>query len=102
MLKQKSKSMGLSRFRDPVVSRNREPARATMGERIKALREDRGLNQGELGALLGVSAQAVCQWETGVTINIKPDPFARMLDLFEVDYRYLIWGRNSVPPLKTA
>ena len=33
--------------------------------RIKALREEVGLSQREMGARIGVSGPAVAQWETG-------------------------------------
>ncbi len=41
-----------------------QPADATVGERIAALRRDRGLSQARLAAATGVSRSAVAQWET--------------------------------------
>lgn len=38
---------------------------ANIGERIKAARKNAGLTQKELGDILGVSFQAIAQWETG-------------------------------------
>ena len=35
----------------------------TLGQRIQALRKEKGLSQEALGEALGVSRQAVSQWE---------------------------------------
>jgi DNA-binding XRE family transcriptional regulator len=101
MLKTKSKSIGLSRFRDPVIIGDGGGISTadTMGERIRALREQAGLTQTELGDRVGVSFSAVNQWESGATQNIKTEPFARLLDLFGVDHCFLVWGRKTIPPL---
>ena len=40
--------------------------RVTIAQKIKAYRVENGLSQSEFGALLGVSAQAVCKWEQTV------------------------------------
>lgn len=37
--------------------------RVTIAEKIKAYRSAKNLSMKEFGALLGVSAQAVCKWE---------------------------------------
>lgn len=37
----------------------------TIGERIKKIRQEKGLSQKELGEKLGVSQQMIGQWETG-------------------------------------
>ncbi len=39
-----------------------------MGEKIKALRKEKGISQEALAQVLGVSFQAVSKWETGVTM----------------------------------
>lgn len=40
-----------------------------LGNRIRALRVDRGLTQDELAQALHVTAQAVSKWETGVSLR---------------------------------
>ena len=37
----------------------------TLGQRIQALRKEKGLSQEALGEALGVSRQAVSKWEQG-------------------------------------
>lgn len=39
----------------------------TIGERIAELRRKSGMTQEELASLLGISAQSVSKWETGVS-----------------------------------
>jgi transcriptional regulator with XRE-family HTH domain len=45
----------------------------TLGPRLAAIRNDRGLTQAELAALIGVSRQTINSWENGGThwIDIK-------------------------------
>jgi transcriptional regulator with XRE-family HTH domain len=39
---------------------------ADLGRRLRAARTSAGLSQEALGALVGVTGKAVCQWETAV------------------------------------
>ena len=41
--------------------------REDLGEKIRRFRRERGLTQGQLGKILGVSAQAVSKWERSKT-----------------------------------
>jgi transcriptional regulator with XRE-family HTH domain len=45
-------------------------SRYEIGSRIRKSREERGLNQRELGALIGVSSNRVSNWEQGLN---RPD-----------------------------
>jgi transcriptional regulator with XRE-family HTH domain len=65
---------------------------STMGERIKVLREARGLTQAQVGKAVGVSKGAVSHWENGVTANIKLVTFLRLLEVLRTDYEYLVFG----------
>lgn len=47
----------------------------TVAEKIKAERERRGLSLAQFGEQLGVTRQAVCNWELGVT---KPNDDMRI------------------------
>lgn len=67
----------------------------TMGERIAALRKEKGLSQEALGELVGVTRQAVSKWESDRAIpdvnncvamsKVFNIPLANLLELEEVD-----------------
>ncbi len=69
----------------------------TMGDRIRSLRQARGLNQFELAKLVGVTKSAVCQWEDGSTANIKLTNFMALLRALGTDAAFLIWGADRAP-----
>jgi transcriptional regulator with XRE-family HTH domain len=69
----------------------------TMGDRIKTLREARGLTQEQLGKLVGVSKSAVSQWEDGSTKNIKLTTFLGLIEALRTDYEYLVFGADRGP-----
>jgi transcriptional regulator with XRE-family HTH domain len=69
----------------------------TMGDRIKALREARGLTQTQLGELCGVSKSAVSQWEDGTTTDIKLVPFLKLQEALSTDGHYLVYGPDRGP-----
>lgn len=54
----------------------------TMGERIKALREEKKMSQEELGKLCGVNRAAVNKWETGQVENIKRSTIQKLSEIF--------------------
>jgi transcriptional regulator with XRE-family HTH domain len=83
----------------------------TMGQRIKRLREARQWSQAQLGELVGVSLQAVSQWELDQTENVKLVPFLRLAKVLDTDPHYLVFGAGrgvqelskpvqAVPPKK--
>ncbi len=55
----------------------------TVGQTIKMCRKDKGMTQGELAALIGVSVQAVSKWETdsGMPDISQIVPLAKVLDV---------------------
>lgn len=67
-------------------------AMETMGQRIKRLREARQWTQEALADLVGVSLQAVSQWELDLTANVKLVPFLRLAKVLETDPHYLVFG----------
>jgi transcriptional regulator with XRE-family HTH domain len=69
----------------------------TLGARIKALREARGLTLQDLADLCGVTRQAVQQWESGATADIKLDPFLRLAKALATDPWFLKWGPTREP-----
>lgn len=70
----------------------RRATRASISERIAALRRERGLTQEQLGAMVGVSAQAVSKWETGGAPDVELLP--RLADQLGVSIDAL-FGRSS-------
>lgn len=60
-----------------------------LGEQIKNLRMDKGLNQVELAKILGVTKQSVSNWENE---NIMPsvDMLIKIANFFSVSTDYLL------------
>ena len=70
-----------------------------IGRRIRFLREQAGITQGELAKIIGVSRMSVTHWETE-----RAEPFyeavIKMADYFKVTADYLL-GRDNPPPTPT-
>jgi transcriptional regulator with XRE-family HTH domain len=69
-------------------------AMPTMADRIKSLREARGITQTELAGVVGVTRAAVSQWESGLVANIKLQTFLKLCDALHTDPQYLIHGSD--------
>ena len=74
-----------------------------MGDRIKELREARGMTQEELGEKIGVQKSAIRKYEKGSVENIKRSAIKIMSELFQVSPLYLMGlddsaNRPSPPP----
>ena len=78
------------------------PHMQTMGDRIRLLRNAKGLNQEELGRLCGVTGAAVSMWENGATANIKSEPLFKLLRTLGTDLAYLIYGPDRLPAEEVA
>lgn len=63
-----------------------------MGSRIKFLRKSRDLTLDALGDIVGVSGQAVHQWESGSTANLKLENFLKFCAFFGVEPYWLAFG----------
>ena len=72
-------------------------AMVTMAERIKVLRQGRGLSVDDLADRCGVSRSAVYQWEQGAVEGIKPINFVRLLYALQTTADYLVWGADGPP-----
>lgn len=72
----------------------------TMGERIKRVRENRGLDQKAVADIVGVTAAAISQWESGATKGIKPENFLRFCAYFSVDPWAMVFGPEGDPSPK--
>ena len=53
-------------------------------EKIKLLRNKKGLSQEELGNLVGVQKAAINKYETGRVVNIKKSMLQKLADALEV------------------
>ena len=60
------------------------------GDRIKQLRNEKGLTQEELGDLLGVKKAAIQKYENGAIVNLKVDTIKKLSDIFKVSPNYII------------
>jgi DNA-binding XRE family transcriptional regulator len=70
-------------------------AMETMGDRIRLLRQSKGLTQEQLGDRLGVSKVAVSQWETGGTSNVRLKTFLALVEELGTTPHYLIFGPDN-------
>jgi transcriptional regulator with XRE-family HTH domain len=73
----------------------------TMGQRIKALREARGMSQQEIADVVGVSKSAVSQWELGQSKDIKLRTFLALLEALRTDMEYLVYGAARKAPAES-
>lgn len=62
----------------------------TMGEKIKALRTEKGLTQPELAKQINTTKQAIFKYENGIVTNIPSDKIERLAELFDVSPAYLM------------
>lgn len=64
------------------------------GERLKGLREEKGLRQEDIGTIVGVGKSTISQYESG---KRQPDPLTlqKIADYFSVTLDYL-FGRNDL------
>lgn len=70
----------------------------TTGEKIKALRKQKGLTQTALGEMIGVQKNAVSKWECGRVEAIPTDTIKALASLFGVRPSYLIdeWDNDPI------
>lgn len=70
----------------------------TLGQRIKAARKrlPGSPSQGQIAEQLGVSTQAVSQWERGED-NPLPERYPDLRKVLKVTYKWLLEGRGTVP-----
>ena len=67
----------------------------SIGERISALRKERGMSQGQLADALEVSRQAVSKWEND---QASPDTIKliKLAEVLNTEVEYLATGRRPV------
>lgn len=68
----------------------------TLGEKIRAAREDAGITQEELGKLCGTTKQTIYKYETGVVTNIPLDRIEKIAAAIGVTAAFLLgWDEPS-------
>lgn len=66
-----------------------------MGQKIKSMRESRGMTLEELGDKVGVGKSTVRKWETGAIANMRRDKIAKIADALGCSASYLMgWDDN--------
>lgn len=63
---------------------------ATVGDRIRYYREDRGLTQMELAARVGIGYATISKWETNVIKNIPFERLCTIADALDVTPNILL------------
>lgn len=71
-------------------------------QRIKRLREARGLSQQAVADKVGVSRVAVTKWESGMTANLKLGNLLSLCELFGVSVEELVRGAAKAGGAQTA
>lgn len=67
----------------------------SFGNRLKQRREELGMKQGELGALLGVTGSAIGNYENGVS-SPKADVLYKVFDALKCDANFLFQDEMSI------
>lgn len=70
----------------------------TVGERIKATREDKGITQGELAKAAHTTKQTIYKYESGIVTNIPYDKMVAISDYLGVSGPYLMGWENLPSP----
>lgn len=73
----------------------------TIGENIKAAREDKDLTQSELGRIIGASARVVGNWEKGIN-NPGLDSLVALCTALDVTPAYLLNYQDASDAASTA
>ena len=70
-----------------------------MAQRIKALRQEKGLTLEQVAAVVGVGKSTVRKWETGMIANMKRDKIAGLAKALGTTTDYLMgWPENNNSP----
>lgn len=68
----------------------------TIGERITALRKERGISQAELAKRMDISRQAVSKWEQG-TSTPDTERLIQLAEILNTEVEYLATGVHPEP-----
>lgn len=67
-----------------------------MGQKIKKLREEKGLTLEELGNMVGVGKSTIRKWETGMIANMKRDKISKVANALKCSPAYLMGWEEEV------
>lgn len=68
-----------------------------MAQRIKALRQEKGLTLEQVADVVGVGKSTVRKWETGMIANMKRDKIADLAKALGTTPAYLMgWGEEEI------
>jgi transcriptional regulator with XRE-family HTH domain len=70
-------------------------AAATLGDRITSRLLETGLSAAELARFVGVTSEAVSQWESGETEGLKPENLVQTAEFLATTERWLTFGRDA-------
>ena len=70
-----------------------------MAQRIKTLRQDRGLTLEQVADVVGVGKSTVRKWETGMIANMRRDKIASLAKALSTTPEYLMgWTKEKISP----
>ena len=69
----------------------------TLGERLSAMRKQRGLSQEQVAKATGVTRAAVSLWEHGHSANLKHESLRRVAALFNITIDEMLDGKSIQP-----
>lgn len=90
--------MLLKRYFHDILALIRKESEFIMdvGQKIKVLREEKGMTLEELGDKVGVGKSTVRKWEAGIIANMRRDKIAKIADALGTSPAYLMgWEEES-------
>ena len=67
----------------------------TLGDRMRALRQSRGMTLEELAKVMEITPQGLSQIENGRTKNVRLDNFLRFCAYFDADPYFVVFGERK-------
>ena len=72
-----------------------------LGQKIKDVRKQRGMNQKELARASGISQATISRLEAGLVMQLKSDALSRLASALGITVDYLIGKTDSMLPSDT-
>lgn len=70
-----------------------------IGQKIKAIREEKGMTLEQLGDKVGVGKSTVRKWEEGMIKNMRRDKIKKISDALDISPAYLMgWEEREFNP----